>query len=130
MERVEQYFLANNVETNKKLPVLPTVIRGKTYSLLRTLTSPVKPSTKTFDEIVTILQGHLSPKLLLIAERFRFHKREQREDESINSYVAEINKFSEHQLRIWSEFVRLVKRPSFVAYVTKLFKSAYLLKRI
>lgn len=96
VERVEQYFLANDVETNKKVPVLLTVIGGKTYSLLRTLTSPAKPSTKTFDEIVTILQGHLSPKPLIIAERFRFHKRDQREDESINSYVAQLKKLSEH----------------------------------
>ena len=76
VERVEQYFLANDVETNTKVPVLLTVIGGKTYSLLRTLTSPVKPSTKTFDEIVAIVQGHLSPKPLLIAERFRFHERD------------------------------------------------------
>ena len=76
VERVEQYFLANDVETNTKVPVLLTVIGGKTYSLLHTLTSPVKSSTKTFDEIVAIIQGHLSPKPLLIAERFRFHERD------------------------------------------------------
>lgn len=96
VERVEQYFLANDVENDKKVPVLLTVIGGKTYSLLRTLTSPAKPSTKTFDEIVEILKGHLSPKPLVIAERFRFHKRDQREDENINSYVAELKKLSEH----------------------------------
>ena len=74
-----------------------TVIGGKTYSLLRTLTSPDKPLTKLFEEIVAILQGHLSPKpQLLIAERFRFHKWDQREDENINTYVAEIKKLSEH----------------------------------
>ena len=96
IERVEQYFLANDVDDEKKVPVLLTVIGGKTYSLLRTLTSPDKPSTKSFEEIVAILQGHLSPKPLLIAERFRFHKRDQREDENINTYVAEIKKLSEH----------------------------------
>ena len=92
IERVEQYFLANDVDDEKKVPVLLTVIGGKTYSLLRTLTSPDKPSTKP----LAILQGHLSPKPLLIAERFRFHKRDQREDENINTYVAEIKKLSEH----------------------------------
>ena len=90
--RVEQYFLANDVADDKRVPVLLTVIGGKTYSLLRTLTSPDKPSTKSFDQIVEILKGHLSPKPLLIAERFRFHKGDQRDDENINTYVAEIKK--------------------------------------
>jgi hypothetical protein len=45
---------------------------------------------------VATLPGHLSPKPLLIAVRFRFHKRDQRDDENINTYVAEIKKLSEH----------------------------------
>ena len=89
IERVEQYFLANDVADDKRV---------KTYSLLRTLTSPDKPSTKSFDQIVAILKGHLSPKSLLIAERFRFHKRDQRDDKNINTYVAEIKKLSEHSV--------------------------------
>ena len=62
VERVEQYVLANDVADDKRVPVLLTVIGGKTYNLLRTLTYPDKPSTKSFDQIVAILQGHLSPK--------------------------------------------------------------------
>ena len=60
-----------------------TGIGGKAYSLLRTLTSPDKPSNKSFEEAVAILQGHLSPKPLLIAERLRFHEWDQREDKII-----------------------------------------------
>ena len=45
IERVEQYFLANDVADDKRVPVLLTLIGGKTYSLLRTLTSPDKLST-------------------------------------------------------------------------------------
>jgi hypothetical protein len=43
IERIEQYFLANDVADDKRVPVLLTVIGGKTYSLLRALTSPDKP---------------------------------------------------------------------------------------
>ena len=89
------------------VPVLLTVIGGKTYSLLRTLTSPDKPSTKSFGQIVAILKGHLSPKPLLIEERFRFHKQDQRDDENINTYVAEIKKLSEHW--VWYSVKWLVK---------------------
>ncbi|MGH0157174.1 UNVERIFIED_CONTAM: hypothetical protein FKN15_033151 [Acipenser sinensis] len=42
------------------------------------------------------MQDHLSPKPLLIAERFRFHKRNQLEGETIAVYVAELKKLSEH----------------------------------
>jgi hypothetical protein len=45
---------------------------------------------------VEILQGHLSRKSLLIAERFRFHKRDENGDKNINTYVAEIKELSEH----------------------------------
>ena len=38
----------------------------------------------------------MAPKPLVIAERFRFHKRDQREGESINEYAAELQRLSEH----------------------------------
>lgn len=43
-----------------------------------------------------ILQNHLSPKPLFIAEHFCFHKRDQNEGEGVSTYVAELNKLSEH----------------------------------
>jgi hypothetical protein len=51
---------------------------------------PKKPADKKFDEIVSTLQKRLNPKSLEIAERFRFYKRNQREGDSILSYVAEV----------------------------------------
>ena len=70
IERLEQHFIANGIADNKRVPALYNLIGPKTYSLLRDLTAPLKPSNKTFTEIVEILQNHLSPKPLLIAERF------------------------------------------------------------
>lgn len=40
VERLEQYFLANEVDAGKQVPVLLSVIGGPTYSLLRDLTAP------------------------------------------------------------------------------------------
>ena len=82
-ECVQQFFLANQVADDRKVPTLLAIMGGKTYSLLRNLTMLAEPSTKTYDEIVTLLNDHLSPKPLVIAECFRFHKREQKEGESI-----------------------------------------------
>ena len=51
---------------------------------------------QNFDEIVSTLQKHLNPKPLEVAERFRFHKRNQQEGESILSYVAKLKKLTTH----------------------------------
>ena len=42
------------------------------------------------------LSAHFSPKPLVIAERYRFHKREQLPGESIATYVAELRRFARH----------------------------------
>ena len=95
-ERVKHYFAANEIPNDKKVPALLAMVGGKTYSLLWNLMTPDDPATKGYDDIVKLLDNHLSPKPLVIAERFRFHKRDQKEGESIPVYVAELRKLSEH----------------------------------
>lgn len=41
-----------------------------------------------FDDLIKVLLEHLCPKVLTIAERFRFCKRGQRKGESVRDYVA------------------------------------------
>lgn len=93
-ERLEQYFICNEVKAEKKVPVLLTLIGGNTYSLLRGLTRPKKPAEVSYGDLVATLRKHLCPKPLVIAERFRFHKREQEDGENILRYVA-LRKLSE-----------------------------------
>lgn len=95
-ERLDQFFTANDVDSSKHVAVLLSVIGGKTYELLRTLTSPEKPAQKTFDDLCDILSKHLNPRPLIIAERFRFHKRNQKQGESISEYCVAIQKLAEH----------------------------------
>ena len=76
---MEQFFLANNIEEDPEVPTLLSLIGSKTYTLFWDLLSPDKPAKKSFQQIVTTPQQHLSPKPLEIAERFRFNKRNQRE---------------------------------------------------
>ena len=96
VERLQQFFIANKItEAERKVAVLLTVIGSKTYSLLRNLLAPAKPADKGFDEIVQVLQNHLSPKPLIIAERFKFHRRNQGESESVAQYLVELRKLSE-----------------------------------
>ena len=96
IERLEQYFVANKItEGQRKKAVLLTVIGSKAYGLLRNLLSPTKPVKKEFHEIVQVMHNHLNPRPLIIAERFKFHRRSQGENESVAQYVAELHKLSE-----------------------------------
>ena len=96
VERVEQYFIANEIKKEKHAAVILSLMGNKTYILLRSLCAPEKPSSLTFDAIVATLQQHLCPKPLLIAERFRFHKRHQLEGETVSAYLAELKTLSLH----------------------------------
>lgn len=96
VERVEQYCLANKVEDERKVAVLLSVMGVKTYNLLRSLITPAKPADKSFKKITEVLQKHFQPKPLVIAERFRFHKRNQLKTESTSEYIAELRRLSEH----------------------------------
>lgn len=61
---------------------------------MRDLTFPDKPAEKTYQELVTLLNSHLSPKPIKTAGRFRFDKRDQKEGETISEYVAQLKKLS------------------------------------
>ena len=83
VERMEQFFLANNIDKDHQVPTSLSLIGSKTYTLLRDLLTPDKSATKSFQEIVTTLQQHLSPTPLAIAECFRLYKRNQHEGETV-----------------------------------------------
>lgn len=66
-ERLQQYYLANE-----------------------------KASTKSFEELIDHLNRHLNPKPLVIAERSRFHKRDQKQGETIIQYIAGLRNLRIH----------------------------------
>ncbi|XP_063831907.1 uncharacterized protein LOC135081095 isoform X2 [Ostrinia nubilalis] len=94
VERLEMYFKVNKVETELWLPTLITAIGDETYEVLSSLASPKKPAELTYKSAVTMLQDHLQPKPSVMAERYRFRQRRQREGESIATYITELKKLS------------------------------------
>ena len=95
-ERLELYLSANRVTGDRKRDVFLTCIGKNTYGLLRALIAPDKPSETSYDDLAEALTSHLAPKKIVIAERFRFHKREQKEGESVKEYLAALQKLAEH----------------------------------
>ncbi|KAK7909596.1 hypothetical protein WMY93_014280 [Mugilogobius chulae] len=86
----------NKIDAEVLVPTFLSVVGGKTFNLLRSLVQPAKPGDKTYAEIVEILKDHYAPKPLIIAERFRFHKRNQEDGESVAQFVAVLKRLSEH----------------------------------
>ena len=89
-KRLEQFFINGITGGNKKLGVFLTVISTKMYALLCNQEAPAKLAIKSYAELVAVLKSHLKPKSLVIAERFRFHQRKQRENERVSEYMAEL----------------------------------------
>ena len=97
VERLQQYFVANDVRTaEKQRAVLLSAVGGQTYQLIRNLLAPTKPTEVTFAEIVDAVQKHVQPRPSIIVERFNFHSRARRQGEDVSTYVAELRKLSEH----------------------------------
>ncbi len=75
-ERFGMYLLANSItDGNIKRTVFLATIGGPAYKLLRSLLGETV-KTATYDELVKALQEHLQPEPNMIAERFRFFKRD------------------------------------------------------
>lgn len=53
-------------------------------------------SVKDFKDIAKTLQNHLNSKPLVMAKRFRFHNRNQKETESMTEYMADMCRLSKH----------------------------------
>lgn len=91
-ERLDSYFVANDIKDEKKVPALLSLVGARTYALLR---DPKLPAENTYGDLTKILKEHYAPKPLVIVERFRFHKRDQQEGESVREYNAALRKLSE-----------------------------------
>ena len=88
-ERLDQYFAANGIEDGaKKLAVFLAAVGAKMYALLSNLLVLEKPAIKSYTKLMEVLKTHLKLKPVIIAERFHFHQRGQKEGKSVSSYMA------------------------------------------
>ena len=97
------------------MPILISNIEPKTYGLLRSLTAPKAPKKKSFKELSGLLKAHFEPAPIVIAERFRFHRRDQAAGESIGDYVVELRRLTAHsQFEATTDYLEEALRDRFV----------------
>ena len=94
LERLEQFLAANEVADDKKVPVFLSVVGPTAYGVLKNLLQPALPKDKDYKTITEALKNHYHPKPIVISERFKFHKRNQKEGEKVNDYVVTLKKLS------------------------------------
>ena len=135
-EQMKHYLFANDVKEAKKVPVLLSTCGTATYSLIKCLCSPDSPDSKSFEDIVKLVQDHYKPHHSVIMERPRFNSRIRKSGEFI-SVVAKcaFEDRLEEMLRDClvcgvndTQIRRLLAEPSLLLYVPKylLAKSAYI----
>ena len=73
----------------------------------------------------TLLNDHLSPKPIVIAERFRFHKRDQKEGESITVYVAEFRENSRNTVNSEELLMMLCVIDLYVELKMKIYRKSF-----
>ena len=100
VERLEQFFAANDVplvaepteeQIAKQRGIFLSSIGAETYTLLKDLVAPAKQKDKTYEQLKDALLSHLKPKRLVISERFRFHSRKQKEQETVTHFAAAVS---------------------------------------
>ncbi|KAK2578563.1 hypothetical protein KPH14_012210 [Odynerus spinipes] len=93
-ERLELYFIANDVSAEKQVAVLLTKIGAETNKLIRDLCAPVKPSEKKFADLVILVKNHLNRKPSETMERCKFYQAHQAATETVADFVARLRNLS------------------------------------
>ena len=94
IERVELYFAANYVEADYEVATFLALTGADAYGVLRNLLAPELSKDKSFNELKELLVSHYSPKPILIAERFKFHRRNHHESETFAQFVVELKRLA------------------------------------
>ncbi|KAK4885261.1 hypothetical protein RN001_001532 [Aquatica leii] len=94
VKRLEGAFKVFKTEEEIKVFCILHYMGANTYDILCDKLAPIEPETKSYKEIVELLQNFYSPAPLEIAEIFRFQSRKQWETESIQEYCHALQKLS------------------------------------
>ena len=95
-ERLDEYFIANEVEDEtKKRAILLSSCGHSTYQIARQLFAPTKLSSRTYTQVVERLTQHFSPKPKDIVQRCKFNARVRLPGETVATYCAELRNLAQ-----------------------------------
>ena len=97
VERLKQYFTANDITTKEKQrAVLISSCGVTTYRLIKNLLSPRAPSEVEFDDIIATVSAQCQPPPSEIMQRYCFNTCIRRPHESVSTYLAHLKQLAEY----------------------------------
>ena len=99
-QRFEFYYQANNMKSEdeaqlaRKKTLFITMLGQTAFVKLRDLASPSNISTLTLNQVVEILTAHYRPQTIEIAERYKFFKRTQGDQERTTKFIAALRRLA------------------------------------
>ena len=95
-ERLELYFIANDVGKSKQVAELLIKVDDQTYTLIRSLCSPKKPKDMTYEDLILLVREHLEPAPSEAMERCTFNRAQQTRTESVADFLARLKRLALH----------------------------------
>jgi len=89
-ERMRQYFMENDIATNKKAILLNTC-GAETYQLIRSLVTPQKPTEKSLSDIIQLVRVNHTHLHLLLCNVFS-STHTLRRKEKLAEFIADLRK--------------------------------------
>lgn len=94
-ERMDCILETNKIEDEGKQSKFVFGVCGPDlYKIIKACVAPQKPKDVKYSELKRELKKYFEPSVNVIAERYRFHSRQQQPDESISDYIMEIKALS------------------------------------
>lgn len=117
IERVDILLKINKVEEDEKVDYMISMGGGELYKIIKSLISPKKVEEVKYDDLKKILSKNFKPTRNIIAERFKFNKRKQSDDETISDFVVAIKSLARECE--FGTFLKEALRDNFVCGIRK-----------
>lgn len=89
-EHLDGYFLANNIQGDRKVALLITLIGQEAYKILTDLCDPILPAQKEYGDLCELLQAQFSKRVSVYKERIEFYEIRQNEDDNISQWFLRV----------------------------------------
>ncbi|XP_063618267.1 uncharacterized protein LOC134791223 [Cydia splendana] len=88
--KLTKFLLLNSIEDSNKSAVLLTYFSDESYRLLRNLVYPDDIETKTYKELVDVLDKHFKPKQCSFVEKAKFYGATRSPGETLGDWAARL----------------------------------------
>ncbi|XP_052898246.1 sarcoplasmic reticulum histidine-rich calcium-binding protein-like [Anopheles moucheti] len=93
-EILDEFYRANGIAGNDRVPVLISVIGKTTYATLRSLCHPAAPKDMTYEMLCGVLARQFIPEIAIFRHRALFYRAEQHRGESVKEWYARLKTLS------------------------------------